>query len=118
MPTNPLFQLILCALGVFILWILCGPVLRHFSKPKPLPSLEDIMRADIDHAEREAYKHRREVETHQAMAGLYERRRDDLIEDLATRCGPEIRARSSDRIHIVTVGGGGSGGGSLAGNYE
>lgn len=89
MPTNPLSQLLLCAVLVFVLWILCGPVLRKLSKPKPLPTLEDIMRADIDHAEREAYRHRREVEMHQAMEGMFRERVDGLITQLAMRTAPE-----------------------------
>lgn len=57
MPTNPLAQLVLCALAVVVIWFLCGPVLRRLSpKPAPPPSLDDIITADIDHAQREAYR--------------------------------------------------------------
>lgn len=110
MTTNPLAQLLLCAVLVFIVWILCGPLLRRLSKPKPLPSLEDIMRADIDHAEREAYRYEQSAHADKMMARMYQERVDGLITQLAERTGPQVIARSSDRIHVVTVGGGGGGG--------
>lgn len=94
MTTNPFAQLILCAVLVVILWVVCGPLLRKISKPKPLPTLEDIMRADIDHAEREAYRYEQSAHADKMMARMYQERVDGLIEQLATRTNPDYPKKS------------------------
>lgn len=71
---NPLSQLIFAALGVLALWVLCGPVLRHFSKPKAAATLADTIKTDIDATRREVYRLRRTVEERTAALDMQERR--------------------------------------------
>lgn len=85
---------------MFVLWILCGPVLRKLSKPKPLPTLEDIMRADIDHAEREAYRYTLSSDHDAAMAEMYMERADRLITQLAGRTAPDAARITKDLLQV------------------